>query len=380
MQAITLPWQKLSGSVPIKCVTTSADGNLVGLGLDGSLYTRNREASDWTVVANSARFTSFTPLRDGGFLAVGLDGYLYTLASVTSMYSLIAGSGTVRAAAQLRNGTIVAAGMDNLLYTRATIDGAWIQVPNSGAMISVFVLADDTIVGVGTDHQLYSWSTLTSSWGLIPNSGAMISGTEGLDGAIFGVGTDNQLYQVPRLRVGNITPGYTPIDLHNNWYKLQPTSVYWTLDPSELSRIYPYYVASLTGTYVTQLTSAIVSWLQVHTWDNWNSATDFKNAYVAFVTTYAKSLYFNDAPTGVAPRPQPPAYTTPTSPVASYKAADIFRAPPIPAFAAYVNIVDTQLDDHMLRLFLSTPFYIGPGIYDLICLNRRVVRVVLESL
>lgn len=214
--------------------------------------------------------------------------------------------------------------------------------------------------------------------GQVPNSGYVIAIGECVDGTLVGVGTDNLLYKAPRLSVGAATSGYTQVTYDNNWYKLQPTSYYWMMDTSELNLFLPYYRATLTSFAITTLASRVNTWIETHKWDNWKSGDDFKSAYVAYVTATAKSLYSDVGPVAGPASPQPPAYATSNGPLIRFQAASLFSAPPAPGFAAWTSLTDTQLDDSMLRMFLATPYYCGPGVYELLCANRRVVRVALD--
>jgi hypothetical protein len=168
-------WVQVPNSGTIKCILQLQNGTFVGIGTDGLLYTRSTLTSGWVQVPNSGVVIWIIQLQDGSFVGIGTDYTLWTRSTLTSGWVQDPNSGSVKSIVQLLDGTFVGVGMDGLLYTRSTLTSGWVQVPNSGTVKAVTQLREGTIVGIGPDNVLYTRSTLTSGWVQVPNSGAVQS-------------------------------------------------------------------------------------------------------------------------------------------------------------------------------------------------------------
>ena len=359
MHAVNFPWQPLSGSVSIKCVTVLRNGTYLGLGIDGAQYIRVSQSADWAPVGDSARFNWVSLLRDGGILGVGLDGNLYTRAAPTSPFTLIGGSGTVKAAAQLRNGTIIAVGMDGCLCTRANLYGDWSQIPGSGTMIGLAILADDTVVGIGTDNQMYVWGTLTGGWSKVGNSGNILSIGELPDGSFLGVGIDNRLNKAPRLVVGPQFPGFVPLDIDPDYrFRVHPTPAFYKFDQNEqtnsdnaIAAVYP----SRSDDPYLSLRAYKQSWIGAAANYSFASMQDYKATWSALMSA-------------LIGKPYTPAYD-PVCVLGNGCFSDV------PGHAAYFQGNPGDFTERHARMFAASNQYRGPGRYSILCANMQVINV-----
>ena len=170
------------------------DPEILCVGGDNQLYTRDTLTSKWVLVPNSGSVIAATIMPDGKVLGIGLDRQLWYRETLTSKWVNVPNSGSVMGVTILPDGKILGVGTDNQLYTRDTLTSKWQHIPNSGSVTSVTVLPDGKIVGVGIKNQLWYRETLTSSWVKVPKSGSVISITALPNGKIVGVGTDYQLW------------------------------------------------------------------------------------------------------------------------------------------------------------------------------------------
>lgn len=195
------------GSGSVISVAPQADGTIIGVGLDNSLWTRASLYSPWIHVPASGVVLGITVMPNGTIVGIGSNNDLWTRADINSGWVNIPNSGAVIAITAMPNGTLLGVGTDNQLYTRATLTSNWVNVPNSGVVKGVAVFSNGSILGIDLNNELWTRGTLTSSWVHVPNSGAVIAIAILPNSDILGVGTDNELY--------------TRASINSNWVHVQ---------------------------------------------------------------------------------------------------------------------------------------------------------------
>jgi hypothetical protein len=167
---------------------------LVGVGMDGNLFTKLTLAGDWGKIPDSGFIISIDAMPDASLLGVGADNNLWTKATLGSPWVKVANSGSVLDVISMPDGTLLGVGTDQNLWTKATLTANWVKVPNSGAVIGVALMWDGTLLGVGADQNLWTKATLTANWVKVPNSGAVVDVIIMKDGTLLGVGADGNLW------------------------------------------------------------------------------------------------------------------------------------------------------------------------------------------
>ncbi|ORY47636.1 hypothetical protein BCR33DRAFT_714739 [Rhizoclosmatium globosum] len=153
------------------------DNSFVLVGQDNLLYTCPTAASTigCLQIKGSGSVKSIGLLTDKKtLLGVGMDGYLYTRAGLYGNWQFIPNSGTVIDITVLSNGVILGTGPDLKLYTRQTLTSNWVFI-GACCVYSTAQLDDGSILGVGQDNKLYTRQTLTADWVFVPDSGTVVS-------------------------------------------------------------------------------------------------------------------------------------------------------------------------------------------------------------
>ena len=159
------------------------------------------------------------------------------------------------------------------------------------------------------------------------------------------------------------------LPITGNFHSLEPMPFYWTVSPQEVAYFSQWMAVNVEGSvYAKELVNdwiALTKNGQQST--QYRTAEQFRVAFGACVNSeaQARKIY----------RPAPPVYPA-YEPIVSYDASAMFT--PTPFFDGFFQGHDTDLIPAMLRLFVATPLYKGPGRYEIFCTNRRVVTVVVD--
>lgn len=170
------------------------------------------------------------------------------------------------------------------------------------------------------------------------------------------------------------------INFNSDWYKLDPLACIWTMSGPEYDKALEYwkYQCSTRLGFVTQ---NIVTVAQ--TVDTW-IANQKADPNYAFKSAEAYRIAFekvvNDAVAGYlrtySYQAASEKFTAP-KPTVQMSAVDTFYGSPF--FDAYFNAPADALKDPALRLFVSTPYFKGPGTYQIFTQDRRVVTVAVDK-
>ena len=117
-----------SQSIPGSCCVLGAamgqDGTIVGIGTDGTLYSKPNLNGAWTQTASAGEWCGYVTIApDGSLFVVGSDNNVdkknsYQTLSSENWQGM--GSGTVKAITIAPDGTFIGVGMDDQLYTKAS--------------------------------------------------------------------------------------------------------------------------------------------------------------------------------------------------------------------------------------------------------------------
>lgn len=149
-----------SGSVQCVCVMGPI---IVGVGMDGFLYTKEKLTWPWVQVANSNSVINISIMSKGYILGVGMDGFLFTKISLGPFYNWIpydTNTPDLISACDIGEQTILAVDRRNNLWIKRKTPGIpgtkWLQRVTNLKLINVSFTSFG-ILGVDTSNKL--WKT-----------------------------------------------------------------------------------------------------------------------------------------------------------------------------------------------------------------------------
>lgn len=167
-----------------------------------------------------------------------------------------------------------------------------------------------------------------------------------------------------------------PLNLNQAWYQLDPIACYWTTDPNERQTLLNFVNTRPNSDTLLPTVPNSTDWVKNTLADNgyaYKSSAAYSQAYNAFVNSRLQAF------TAASMIKSCPTYSG-LAPVAGIDAQAQFwhLTDPVP-FDAYFNGAAASLNTYMLRLFVSTPLFTGPGQYSILCSDRQLVQVVLAK-
>lgn len=163
---------RVANSGSVTDITITPTGVIYGLGLDGTLWSRQNLNASWVREAGiTGQFRSVSVLLDGHTLIfIGMNYMIYqgdinSLSSNVAVLYDSAGYAFLKII-QLQNGQYFAAGTDNKMYIGngplATGQITWAQWSNNGRVLSIAQAPDTSIVCIGTDYWPYTFPSMAN--------------------------------------------------------------------------------------------------------------------------------------------------------------------------------------------------------------------------
>ncbi|ORY47721.1 hypothetical protein BCR33DRAFT_714799, partial [Rhizoclosmatium globosum] len=248
----------LANSGALKSIDLMADKKtLVGVGMDGLLYTRNGINGVWSIVPNSGTVIDITVLANGVLLGTAPDNNLYTKQTLTAPWVYL-GLCCVTRTAGLSDGSILGVGLNNALYKMSSLGASWVFIPNSGSVVSdkapyakkISALSDGWqhfFYVIGTDNILYSCSSLlhrsidmtaNSPWQLVPWATNFVDVTVMPNGAVLATGLDGQVWTKRKIWLGYPDASWVLVAQGCCVVRTQTLDAPWVLIPNTGSKLY----------------------------------------------------------------------------------------------------------------------------------------------
>lgn len=170
------------------------------------------------------------------------------------------------------------------------------------------------------------------------------------------------------------------INFNNEWYKLDPLACIWTMSGTEYDKASAYWKFQCTTRlgFATQdvafVAQRVCPWIDRYKTDPYyafKSAETYRTAFEQVVND-AVGLYLK-----AYSKPAASERFTAPKPTVQMSAVDTFVGSPF--CDAYFDASAEALTYSALRLFVSTPLFKGPGTYQIVTQDRRVVTIAVDK-
>jgi len=163
------------------------------------------------------------------------------------------------------------------------------------------------------------------------------------------------------------------LNLNDDWYRQDPVPRYFQVSSTDMSKFATWAKPYLTTGGIINVTNYVNSWSDSKGFAN-ASGVYYKelSLYQAALQAYMDQCIAKEASN--AQLPPPPKFAV--SATVSFDAQAIFLS--TPNVDAYFDRKESDMSLAYLRLFVSTPLFKGPGRYEFLCQDRRIVQVMLD--
>lgn len=164
------------------------------------------------------------------------------------------------------------------------------------------------------------------------------------------------------------------ITFNNTWYQFDPIPRYFTAASTETNKLQTTISPLLGNIGYANVLTRMNGWLERNSISVVGTAPyKEKEAFRLGLEAELNAAIASEASRLL--KPTPPKYIA-SEPAVLMDAQQVWQMNPW--FDAYFDRAEADLNTDHLRLFVSTPLFKGPGRYEFLCANRRIVTVVLD--
>lgn len=165
-----------------------------------------------------------------------------------------------------------------------------------------------------------------------------------------------------------------PITFNNTWYQFDPVPRFFTASSSEVNKLTTFCTPHVGSSGAVTVIDSMNGWLDRYSLGKYSDPVyKEKEAFRVALETQLNSAIASEATRLM--KAAPPKYVA-SEPAVVMDGQKLVQS--VSWFDGYFDCAESEVTNEHLRLFVATPLFKGPGRYELLCSDRRIITFVVD--